>query len=196
MGNGLDEAAKQQLRKNLAANRKAIDSSNYRSFSRGADDAARNGGYSRYQAIRDALSDGKGRLLSRAELDGVKFTIRGVERQGFRLDGAIKYRGNQGIDLAFSNGPGGRFALAEAKSSRGLGSLSVDSLGIRQGSFDFFSTRLQRAGRTDLLNQLNAGNVDLFGGFSGSGRLFQFDPNVFVRNINFRTSPAAATLLP
>jgi len=114
------------------------------------------------------------------------------------LDGAIKIKGNQGIDLSFK-GTGtnaGRFALAEAKRSPGLGSLSTDSLGIRQGSFEFFSTRLQRAGRTDLLLQLDDGNVDLFGGFQRSNRLFQFDPDIFIENVNFRKTPGAATLVP
>ena len=110
----------------------------------------------------------------------------------------IKYSGNQGIDLAFSGtgGNAGRFALAEAKLSGSLGSLKVDSLGIRQGSFDFFDTRLQRAGRFDLQQQLQSGNVDLFGGFANSGRLFQFDPILFPRNVNFSTTPGAATLIP
>ncbi|QDU14179.1 hypothetical protein CA11_19830 [Gimesia maris] len=152
----------------------------------------------RIASIRDALTDTNGRLLSRAERQGIKFTIRRVESQGFRLDGAVKINGNQGIDLALS-GTGnnaGRFALAEAKRSPGLGSLTRDSLGIRQGSFDFFQTRLERAGRTDLLLQLESGNVDLFGGFQRSGRLFQFDPDIFIRDVNFRTTPGAANLIP
>ncbi|EDL62241.1 polymorphic toxin-type HINT domain-containing protein [Gimesia maris] len=152
----------------------------------------------RIASIRDALTDTNGRLLSRAERQGIKFAIRRVESQGFRLDGTAKINGNQGIDLTFS-GTGnnaGRFALAEAKSSPGLGSLSRDSLGIRQGSFDFFQTRLERGGRTDLLLQLESGNVDLFGGFQRSGRLFQFDPEIFIRDVNFRTTPGAANLIP
>lgn len=137
-------------------------------------------------------------MLTKAERDGIKFTVRRVEAQGYSLDGAIKFNGNQGIDLAFS-GSGrnaGRFALAEAKASGSLGSLKVDSLGIRQGSFDFFDTRLQRAGRFDLQQQLQAGNVDLFGGFMKSGRLFQFDPILFQRNVNFGKTPGAARLIP
>jgi hypothetical protein len=90
----------------------------------------------------------------------------------------------------------GRFALAEAKASAGLGSLKVDRLGIRQGSFDFFDTRLQRAGRFDLQGQLHAGNVDLFGGFLRSNRLYQFDPILFSRNVNFGKTPGAAWLIP
>jgi RHS repeat-associated protein len=149
-------------------------------------------------AIRSALSDANGNLLSAVERQGLKFTIRRVEAQGYSLTGAIKYSGNQGIDLAFA-GTGtnaGRFALAEAKASAGLGSLRVDSLGIRQGSVLFFDTRLGRAGELALQQQLQAGNVDLFGGFAGSGRLFQFDPVLFRRNVNFRTTPGAARLVP
>ena len=151
----------------------------------------------RRAAIRDALTDSNGRLLSKAERNGIKFTIRRIEAQGFSLDGAIKFRGNQGIDLSFT-GIGqntGRFALAEAKASGGLGSLSRDALGIRQGSFRFFETRLERAGRIDLLDELGAGNVDLFGGFQGSNRLFQFDPVDFFDDVNFRTTPSAARLI-
>ncbi len=149
-------------------------------------------------AATAARTDTSGRLLSRAERQGAKFTIRRVEAQGFELDGAIKISGNQGIALSF-RGTGqnaGRFALAEAKRSPGLGSLSRDTLGIRQGSLNFFETRLQRAGRTDLLMQLEAGNVDLFGGFQRSGRLFQFDPAIFIRNENLRTTRGAANLIP
>ncbi len=151
----------------------------------------------RRAAIRDALTDTNGNLLTRAERRGVKFTIRRVEAQGYGLDGAIKIRGNQGIDLAFSGrgSNAGRFALAEAKASPGLGSLSRDSLGIRQGSRDFFLTRLKRAGRQDLIHQFKMGNVDLFGGFQRSGRLFQLNPDIFKRDINFRQTPGAATLI-
>jgi hypothetical protein len=89
-----------------------------------------------------------------------------------------------------------RFAMAEAKASYGLKSLELDSLGIRQGSYRFFETRLQRAGCVDMLNALQSGEVDLYGGFGGSGRLFQFDPNLFFRDANFSTTPGAATLVP
>jgi hypothetical protein len=74
--------------------------------------------------------------------------------------------------------------------------LKVDSLGIRQGSFDFFDTRLGRAGEFELQAQLRAGNVDLFGGFARGGRLFQFDPLLFGRTVNFGTTPGAARLIP
>jgi len=139
-------------------------------------------------------------------LRGLKFTVRSVESEGYQLTGAIKYRGNQGIDLEFAgidNGVVnnvGRYALAEAKASISLNSLSTDSLGIRQGSEAFFDTRLERAGRIDLRNALANGDVDLFGGFSGSyvngatpnGRLFKFNPNIFTRNENLRTTSGAA----
>lgn len=114
------------------------------------------------------------------------------------MDGAIKYRGNQGIDLAFSGfgQNAGRFAFAEAKASGSLGSLRIDRLGIRQGSFEFFKTHLERAGRHDLQLELNAGNIDLFGGFRRSNRLFQFDPSLFEQNVNFGIVPGAARLIP
>jgi hypothetical protein len=165
---------------------------------RGAATTISSGSSARIAAIRDALTDENKKLLSPVERQGVKFTIRRVEAQGYSLDGAIKYRGNQGIDLSFT-GTGqnaGRFALAEAKVSSGLGSLKVDSLGIRQGSFDYFDTRLQRAGEFSLQQQLQMGNVDLFGGFQKSGRLFLFDPTIFQRNVNFITTPGAAILIP
>ena len=149
----------------------------------------------RRAAIRDALSDSNGRLLrSRQERQGIKFTIREIEKLDFELQGSIKFRGNQGIDLEF-RGIGsnqGRLALAEAKSSPSRKSLKVDSQGIRQGSLAFFQSRVIRAGRFDLRDQLQAGNVDLFGGFSGSNRLFQFNPTVFQKDINFITNPNAA----
>jgi hypothetical protein len=152
----------------------------------------------RIAAIRDALSDANGNLLTKAERDGIKFTIRRVEAQGYSLDGSVKFSGNRGMDLVFS-GTGhnaSRFALAEAKASGSLGSLKVDRLGIRQGSFDFFDSRLQRAGRFDLQHALQAGNVELFGGFLRSNRLFRFDPILFQRNVNFGKTPGAATLIP
>src|SRR5215831_5019922 len=93
-------------------------------------------------------------------------TFDGLDHLKTRTDGA-------------GNTTAGRFALAEAKASPGLGSLATDASKIRQGSADFFRTRLQKAGRADLVTELGRGNVDLFGGFAGSGRLFEFNPNVF-----------------
>jgi hypothetical protein len=164
-------------------------------------------GPSRISAIREALSDANGKLLPKVERVGVKSTIRAIEEQGFELQGSIKYRGNQGIDLAFK-GTGtnnGRYALAEAKASSGLGALKNDMFGIRQGSYEFFRTRLARGiayGDTNmrpvyrsLYEELRTGGVDLYGGFAGSDRLFKFDPNVFNRTVNFRTTPNAATMV-
>jgi hypothetical protein len=148
-------------------------------------------------ALRDAVTDSSGRLVSPLERKGLLFTIRRVETLGYRLRGAIKYSGNQGIDLFFEgvDQNAGRFALAEAKASPGLGSLATDASEIRQGSRDFFMTRLERAGRADLVTALRGGNVDLFGGFAGSGRLFEFNPNVFTRNESLRTR-GAVRLIP
>ncbi len=152
----------------------------------------------RWTAIREALSDNSGRLLTRAERSGVKHTIRRVEQLGYEVTGSVKYGANHGIDLTFKGvGQGtSRIALAEAKAGRGLGSLEVDSLGIRQGSYRFFETRLQRGGRLDLLQELQSGNAELFGGFARSGRLYRFDPTIFFDNVNFRRTPGAATLVP
>ncbi|RYH45204.1 MAG: hypothetical protein EON54_16790 [Alcaligenaceae bacterium] len=159
----------------------------------------------RVKAIREVFTDASGRLLSLAERRGIKFTVRAVESEGYRLGGSIKYKGNQGVDLWF-NGVGnktGRFGLAEAKASSSLASLERDTLGIRQGSFEFFNTRLQRGGRLDLQRELQSGNTDLFGGFSGrfvnggfpDGKLYQFDPLLFATDVNFRTTPGAAIRL-
>jgi len=69
-------------------------------------------------------------------------------------------------------------------------------LGIRQGSFHFFDSRLRKAGRFDLQHALQAGNIELFGGFLRSSRLFRFDPILFQRNVNFGKTPGAATVIP
>jgi RHS repeat-associated protein len=149
----------------------------------------------RIRVVKEALSDETGRFLGKAERLGVKHTIRRVEKLGYELEGSIKYRGNQGIDLVFRRGDTGRLALAEAKYSGGLGSLAKDTLGIRQGSFRFFETRLERAGRFDLLDKLRSGSVDLYGGFYRSGKLYRFDAAVFYSNVNFRLTQGAAILL-
>src|SRR5262249_52410244 len=107
----------------------------------------------RIRALRDAITDANGNLVSDGEIAGIRYKIERVERLGYRLEGSVKYSGNQGIDLVFSGGPAGRFALAEAKASRSLSSLKEDVLGIRQGSREFFATRLQRGGRLDLLRE-------------------------------------------
>lgn len=137
-------------------------------------------------------------MLTLAERRGLKYTIRRVEKLGYELTGSVKYLGNQGIDLTFKGVRPGtmRVALAEAKAGKGLGLLEVDSLGIRQGSYMLFETRLQRAGRLDLLQELQSGNAELFGGFAESKRLFRFDPVAFFQNENFKKTPGAAILVP
>jgi hypothetical protein len=162
----------------------------------------------RFAAIREALSDSNGRLLPQVERAGIKSAIRATEEQGFELLGSIKYRGNQGIDLSF-RGVGkntGRYALAEAKASSGLSSLETDALGIRQGSYEFFRTRLARGiayGDSspkllykDMYRALRSGQVDLYGSFAGSDRFFMFDPNIYTRSVNFRNAPGAAVEIP
>jgi hypothetical protein len=151
----------------------------------------------RREAIRSALSNSNGVLLSRTERQGIKFTIREVEKLDYELQGAIRYNGNQGIDLSFK-GVGanqGRFALAEAKAGASRSTLTRDAAGVRQGSRAFFESRLTTAGRFDLVDALRGGEVDLFGGFYRSQRLFQFDTDVFQRDVNFIQTPAAARLI-
>jgi hypothetical protein len=156
----------------------------------------------RIGATRSAFSG-----TTAAERVGLKFTTRRVEKLGFRLRGSIKASGNQGIDLAFDRTARGvlkgrsKLAFAEAKKSASRSSLKTDRLGIRQGSFDFFDTRLSRAGRLDLRGQLRAGKADLYGGFAGrnppqTGRLFQFNADVFKTYVNFAKEPGAAKLIP
>jgi hypothetical protein len=152
----------------------------------------------RIAGIRSALTDANGSRLTLAERDGIVFTIRRVEGEGYRLAGSVKYNTNQGIDLEFTGvqSNSGRIALAEAKAGTGLNSLEVDANGVRQGSLEFFRSRAMRAGRLDLVDALDAGNVDAFGGFSESGKLYRFNLTIFVDDVNFKTTPGAATLVP
>jgi hypothetical protein len=159
-------------------------------------------------AIREALSDANGRLLPAVERAGVKAAVRRIEAEGWEVAGSVKYSGNQGIDLRFRGvrANAGRLGLAEAKASAGLRALDVDAFGIRQGSYEFFRTRLARGiaygdpAQEHLYRQmysaLRSGQVDLFGYFAGSDRLFQFNPNLFNRNANLRSTPGAAVLVP
>jgi hypothetical protein len=159
---------------------------------------------SRARAIREALSDSRGRLLPRVERSGIKSTIRSVEEQGYELLGSVKYRGNQGIDLSFrgTNANAGRFALAEAKTGASRGTLGRDTLGIRQGGYEYARSRLargivygdpaKRAFYRELYGDLRAGNVDLFAGFAASDRLFLMDPTLFNRDVNFLATPGAS----
>jgi hypothetical protein len=162
----------------------------------------------RIAAIRQALSDANGQLLPRVERVGVKSAIRATEERGYELLGSVKYRGNEGIDLSFrGTGPNaGRYALVEAKASSGLAALQTDVLGIRQGSYEFFRTRLARGIAygdpsskllyKDMYSALRSGQADLYGSFAGSDRFFLFDPAVYQRTANFRTTPGAAVEIP
>jgi len=152
-------------------------------------------GSNRIAAIRSALSDENRKLVSKEEREGLKFTIRRVEENGYELKGAVKYNGNQGIDLEFE-GTGinaGRTALAEAKRSKSLGSLKTDTQGIRQGTRDFNLDRAAKADRPDLVQAINQGQVDMFVGLQRSERLVQINPaHGTIRN--FRTAfPRQAT---
>jgi hypothetical protein len=162
-------------------------------------------GVSRFRAIREALSDANGKLLQPVEREGVKHAIREIEKRSYELAGSVKYRGNQGIDLTFRGTAEntGRYALAEAKAGSGLGTLSTDALGIRQGSYEFFRTRLargiaygDRASKPfyrEVYGALRQGDVDLLGSFAGGNRPpLRFDPSLFERSVDFRKVPGAA----
>jgi len=62
---------------------------------------------------------------------------------GYELeDVSLHYRGNQGLDLVFSQGD--QFAVVEAKHSQYLSSLKTYAGGLRQGSLDYNVSRLER----------------------------------------------------
>lgn len=159
---------------------------------------------SRLRALREALTDGHGKLLSSKEREGIASTIRSIEKEGYELLGSVKYQSNHGLDLIFRgvDGNAGRFALAEAKAGAGLGKLVTDSQGIRQGSYEFFRTRLKRgiihgdpnarALYRTLYSALRAGQADLFAGFAKNNSLFRLNPRFFRENVNFRNAPDAA----
>jgi RHS repeat-associated protein len=151
----------------------------------------------RRRALRSALTDSMGRPLSAEEREGLLYGIERIEALGYELQGSIKYSGNQGIDLHFEGlfENAGRHALAEAKRSGSLASLKRDVHLVRQGSFDFFASRLTNAGRQDLLGVLNT-DVDMFVSLARSDRLFRVNPAHFITDANFRRDRQALTLIP
>jgi RHS repeat-associated protein len=168
----------------------------------GAEEAARLARVERIRTIREALTDGAGKPLQRLERSAVRDAIRRVEGENYRLGGSIKYEGNHGIDLYFrgTGSNSGRIAFLESKASGSLSSLSTDVLGIRQGSYEFFRTRLARAivkgdpamrnAYRQMYGMLRGGQADMLGYFGGSSRLIRFN---FNRNANFRSTPGAAS---
>lgn len=113
------------------------------------------------------------------------------------------YQGNKGIDLVLQNKEG-RLALLEAKHGKGLGSLSIDKAGLRQGGELYNINRLERYivnaenANVDLANRLIDGiytrEVDSFASFYRSKKLFQLNYD-FAPNVNFKINTDAAKLI-
>jgi hypothetical protein len=113
-----------------------------------------------------------------------------MRRLGYRLeDVSLHYRGNQGIDLVFSQGQ--RFAVVEAKHGASMSLLETYQGGLRQGSLQYNISRLQRylqfgdgtqnAVANQLLIEARAGRLDCFATFYRSKRIFELPagwPNV------------------
>lgn len=104
--------------------------------------------------------------------------------------------------MAFFYAKTGRYAVLEAKYPEGLGSLAVDSKGIRQGSLKFNETRLKKYitnapnPNLELANrltaELNAGRLDSYASFYSDKKMYQLN---FPKNANFRITPNAASLI-
>ena len=162
---------------------------------------------SRIDALVEAFTASKGKAATPAEARGLWFTIDRVERLNYTLRGSIKYEANHGIDLWFE-GVGrnsGKFALAEAKASRNLSSLEVDTVGLRQGGPAWFLARLQHASGLGVPNArmletaFTNGRVEMFIGLARSQRLFQVNTKVWLHSmgdINFRKTRNALLLVP
>lgn len=121
---------------------------------------------------------------SLSEGKGVVHAFREMKRLGYSLeDVSLHYRGNQGLDLVFSNS--GSHAVVEAKHGAYLSSLKTYS-GLRQGSLDYNISRLERYldygnGAHDvfvnqLLNEAAMGQLQSFGTFYRRGRIFELPP--------------------
>ncbi|CAN7568470.1 Ig-like domain repeat protein [Acidovorax sp. LjRoot129] len=117
-----------------------------------------------------------------SEAKGVVYAFREMKRLGFQLeDVSLKYRGNQGLDLVFSNQ--GKYAIVEAKHGKYLSSLETYAGGLRQGSVDYNISRLERyvqygdgknvtfANR--LLNDAYSGQLDSFATMYRGKSLYQ-----------------------
>lgn len=116
------------------------------------------------------------------EAKGVVYAFRAMKRLGFELqDVSLKYKGNQGLDLIFSDGA--RHAVVEAKHGASLNSLTTDINGLRQGTLAYNVDRLRKylkygdGTHNKLANQLIAegqtGQLESFATLYRSGRAFE-----------------------
>lgn len=116
------------------------------------------------------------------EAKGVVHAFREMKRLGYSLeDVSLQYRGNQGLDLIFSNA--GRYAVTEAKAGASLSLLKTYKGGLRQGSLDYNISRLERyldygdGTHNGLVNKLldeaSMGRLESFGTFYGSRRIYE-----------------------
>ncbi|MCO6045269.1 hypothetical protein NG895_15260, partial [Aeoliella sp. ICT_H6.2] len=142
--------------------------------------AARYGGVQQRAALLNRIREAG----SLSEGKGVVHAFREMKRLGYSLeDVSLHYRGNQGLDLIFSNS--GRHAVVEAKHGSYLSSLRTYS-GLRQGSLRYNVSRLNRyldygdgthnAFVNQLLNEAATGQLESFGTFYRSGRIFELPP--------------------
>lgn len=113
-----------------------------------------------------------------------------MKRLGYNLeDVSLHYRGNQGLDLVFSNAD--NFAVVEAKHGKYLSSLKTYKGDLRQGSLDYNVSRLERyldygdGTHNTLVNRLlddaYSGQLESFGTFYRSGKTYELPlgwPNV------------------
>ncbi len=139
---------------------------------------------------RQALLNQVGASGSSSEAKGVVHSFRKMKELGYELqDVSLHYRGNQGLDLLFSNGS--RNAVVEAKHGAYLSSLKTYKGGLRQGSLDYNISRLERylqhgdGTHNNLANQLldeaYMGQLESFGTFYRSDRVLELPvgwPNV------------------
>lgn len=105
--------------------------------------------------------------------------------------------------MAFYNAKTGKYAIVEAKHSPSLGSLATDEGGLRQGGHLYNQDRLQKYLDTaenpnsvlanKILRQYKLNNVESYGAFYRSNKLYQFD---FKRTTDFRYRTPDYTLVP
>jgi hypothetical protein len=142
---------------------------------------------------------------------GLAYTARRMVDQGWELmSDNLHYGANHGLDLAFKKGPADalQYAVAEAKYSKGLGALSHDVQGLRQGSWEHIEDRLLQLSTRDadglrtaneLLGAYSSNNLHSFGGFYRGDKLYQLDfHQVQVGRLynRFRFTGGGATAIP
>jgi hypothetical protein len=139
---------------------------------------ARYGGAQQRQALLNRVAE----TSTLREAKGTVYAFREMERLGYRLeDVSLHYRGNQGVDLVFSQGQ--RYAVVEAKHGASLSLLKTYKFNLRQGSLDYNTSRLQRYldfgdGTNDalvnlLLDKAAMGELDSFGAFYRGRSIFE-----------------------